>query len=261
MTEPPGIEGYLTRVKVTTSNHQPIYLATHDGLLFTLLPSNANPPKPPGLAPQPPGSDTDNFYTALRQEEIRRGSSQVFHARNVMDFRDIVAVRRAFSPVTIAREAMEENRRPLWSDDDGPVEVERSPEDEEDVGGDEGLSRVEPGPARDHAKMRRGFELLLQTGKVIRYEVSFFIGIWGKLLTLRTPLRLILRRSPSSGSNVYGYLCATGNGDIISMLDKKWTSYTSRWVDHGSLLIASGMTRKSSHPLSLFRIPVLSYPT
>lgn len=172
MTEPPGIEGYLTRVKVATSNHQPVYLATHDGLLFTLPPSNANPPKPPGLAPQPSGPGTEDFYSTLREEEIRRGSSQVFHARNVMDLRDIVAVRRAFSLVPIASEAMEESRRPPWSDDDdGPVEVERLPEDEEDVGGDEGLSKLGPGTARDHAKMRRGFELLLQTGKVIRYEV------------------------------------------------------------------------------------------
>lgn len=173
MTEPPGIEGYLTRIKVATSKHQPVYLATHDGLLFTLLPSNANPPKPPGLAPQPPGPDTENLYSTLREEEVRRGSSQVFHARSVMDLRDIVAVRRAFSPVPIASEAVEESRRPLWSeDDDGPVEVERLPEDEEDVGGDEGLSKVDPGAARDRVRMRRGFELLLQTGKVIRYEVS-----------------------------------------------------------------------------------------
>lgn len=89
-----------------------------------------------------------------------------------MDLRDIVAVRRAFSPVPIASEAVEESRRPLWSEeDDGLVEVERLPEDEEDVGGDEGLSKVDPA-ARDRAKMRRGFELLLQTGKVMRYEVS-----------------------------------------------------------------------------------------
>lgn len=95
-----------------------------------------------------------------------------------MDLRDIVAVRRAFSLVPIASEAMEESRRPPWSeDDDAPVQVERLPEDEEDVGGDEGLSKVGPGTARDHAKMRRGFELLLQTGKVIRYEVNLLLFI------------------------------------------------------------------------------------
>lgn len=89
-----------------------------------------------------------------------------------MDLREIVAVRRAFALVPSSSEPVEAGRQPTWSDeDDGPIEVERVPEDEEDVGGDEGLSRVEAGSARDHAKRRRAFELLLQNGKVMRYEV------------------------------------------------------------------------------------------
>ena len=165
MEEPPEIEGYLERIRPNTQTKQQTYLTTHHGYLFTLN-SHTFPPMPPGLAP------TSSIYSdaqALRHSEVRRGTNQVMNATGVMDLRSIMAVRRAFqaSPIHVHDQKEthdDENSFGIWSNLD-----EQAPEDEEDLGGDSGLTKSVD---RTRTKVRRSFELLLNSGRVVRFEVS-----------------------------------------------------------------------------------------
>ncbi|KAI5475812.1 hypothetical protein MNV49_000823 [Pseudohyphozyma bogoriensis] len=47
ISEPPGVEGYLTRMKPNGNSSERIYLSSHDGHLFLCRPSTASPPDPP----------------------------------------------------------------------------------------------------------------------------------------------------------------------------------------------------------------------
>lgn len=121
----------------------------------------------------PPGplmttKDTDSLHAS----ETRRGTRQIMHATGVSDLRNILAVRRAFQQVpvqmenvaaTVTQGADWEDREEFWA------HVERTDEDELDKGGEEGLVA-----SHDKAglRTRRCFELLLVTGRVIRFEVS-----------------------------------------------------------------------------------------
>ncbi|KAF8964211.1 Pleckstrin homology domain-containing protein [Flammula alnicola] len=84
--------------------------------------------------PMPPGlAPVADLYTdavTLRHSEIRRGTNQIMAATTVCDLRTIVA-------------------------------------DQEDEGGDGGLGKFSD---RSRARVRRSFELLLNTGHVIRFE-------------------------------------------------------------------------------------------
>ncbi|ETW81550.1 hypothetical protein HETIRDRAFT_51882 [Heterobasidion irregulare TC 32-1] len=124
LEEPPSIEGFLERVKPATQVRQPIYLTIHDGLLFSLPPPRAHPPRPPGSVPEPASLD-DDFHTTMRNEEAWRGAQQVSEARGVTDLRSIVLVRRAFQ---------------------------------------------KPAQDRVHIRMRRCFELVMSTGRIVRFE-------------------------------------------------------------------------------------------
>jgi hypothetical protein len=163
--EPPSIEGYLERIKPNTQTKQSIYLSTHNGNLFTLSTFHAFPPTPPGLAP------ASNLYTDAethRHTEVRRGANQILTATGVCDLRTIVAVRRASHPVPAhmhdQKEQDDNTRFGTW---ENPSEL-RDEEDEGDEGGEAGLSAVGD---RTQMRIRRSFELLLNTGNVIRFEV------------------------------------------------------------------------------------------
>lgn len=47
LSEPPAIEGYLTRHRPKSNTTERIYLSSHDGHLFLCRPSSAHPPEPP----------------------------------------------------------------------------------------------------------------------------------------------------------------------------------------------------------------------
>ncbi|KAI0056564.1 hypothetical protein BV25DRAFT_1813850 [Artomyces pyxidatus] len=166
LSEPPAIEGYVERIKPTSQTRQALYLTVHNGLLFTLPPSRAHPPHPPGTVPPPIPADED-YYATLRLEEVRRGAAQVAEARGVTDLRTVVAVRRAFQTVPVMNENVQAPERPEWDDDELlSAAVERDASDETDIGGEEGLAGVD----RPHGRMRRCFELVMKTGRVIRFE-------------------------------------------------------------------------------------------
>ena len=168
LSEPPSVEGYVSRVK-PGSTREEVYLTVHNGLLFTLAPAGAHAPNPPGVVPV--SQDSDRDAEALGQEEIHRGSAQVLAARGVMDLRAVIAVRRAFRPVLHPNEhgstqpEIEENG--LLEE-----EVVHEESDTRDVGGDTGLS----GDVTT-IRMRRCFELVMKSGHVIRFEVRHVMRV------------------------------------------------------------------------------------
>jgi hypothetical protein len=97
---------------------------------------------------------------------------QIMEATGVNDLRTILVVRRAFH--LVPESTHNEKKKPedddiwfsIWSQPE-----ERTPDDEQDIGGEEGLSKSDDKP---RLRMHRSFELLLTTGRVIRFEVSLF---------------------------------------------------------------------------------------
>ena len=159
LDEPLGIEGYLDRIKSATQTKKPVYVATHDGYLFTMSPEHAYPPPPPGLSPVILSSKE------LREAEVIRGGKQILTAHGVLDLRNILAVRRAFhvTPRHMHDDSNDNDEVGVWQ------ELERTESDDEDKGGEEGLVTV---PDRPRKHMRRSFELLMVTGHIVRLEVS-----------------------------------------------------------------------------------------
>ena len=162
LSEPPSIEGYVSRIRSASGSREEVYLSVHNGLLFTLPPSHPHTPNLPGVVPIPHGSDHD-IRDALRHEEVRRGAAQVLTARSVLDLRAVIMVRRAWRPIfhpshPVLHDPEDEHRL--------HVEVVHEESDALDAGGDAGLT----GDVST-MRMRRCFELVTKTGHVIRFEV------------------------------------------------------------------------------------------
>ena len=160
LDEPSGVEGYLDRIKPATQTKQPVYVATHDGYLFTISPENAYPPSPPG-------SSLESLSPKEKKDsEVGRGVKQILTANGVVDLRNVLAVRRAFhhTPRHTHEDSRNDDEVGVWQ------ELERTESDDEDRGGEGGLA-VTPDKPRKH--MRRSFELLMVTGHVVRLEVSY----------------------------------------------------------------------------------------
>jgi hypothetical protein len=147
---------------------QSVYLATHDGNLFVLAPHHSHPPLPPGLASSI--GDLESYAESLRKSEAQRGAIQIIEATGVNDFRTILAVRRAFhlAPESTHNEKKKPQDDDIWFSIWSQPE-ERTPDDDQDIGGEEGLSKSDDKP---RLRMHRSFELLLNTGRIIRFEVS-----------------------------------------------------------------------------------------
>lgn len=170
ISEPPGIEGYVSRAKAPSGTHEEVYLTVHNGLLFTLRPTQANAPNPPGAIPVPFDSNKDP-PEVLREDEVRRGAKQVLAARDVTDLRAVVAVRRAFRPVFLPRHQPEhDSSGPDSGAEEQGEEVTHEETDSQDVGGDAGLTTGDVTVIR----MRRCFELVMKTGYIMRFEVSSY---------------------------------------------------------------------------------------
>ncbi|KAI0754967.1 Pleckstrin homology domain-containing protein [Daedaleopsis nitida] len=175
LDEPPAVEGYLDRIRPNSQLKQSIYLVTHDGYLFALTPARAHQPSPPGATatgPIPSQSvsiATDpNMEDTVRRAEVRRGQLQIMEATGMSDLRSIVAVRRAFQLLPPQQEQVEPPTAADWEDSEGFwAQVERSEDDDDDVGGEAGLAASKD---KAHLRMRRSFELVLTSGRVVRYE-------------------------------------------------------------------------------------------
>jgi hypothetical protein len=165
ISEPPSIEGYVTRVKAPSGTPEEVYLTVHNGLLFTLRPTHANAPNPPGAIPLPFDSDK-GASEVLREGEVRRGAKQVLAARDVTDLRAVVAVRRAFRPVFLPSQREHDSTGPDSGVGEHDGEVTHEETDTQDVGGDAGVT----GDVTI-IRMRRCFELVMKTGHIMRFEV------------------------------------------------------------------------------------------
>lgn len=164
ISEPPSIEGYVTRVRAPSGTHEEVYLTVHNGFLFTLRRSHANAPNPPGAIPVPFDSNKD-AAKVLREDEVRRGAKQVLAARDVTDLRAVVAVRRAFRPVFLPSQPEHDSMGPDSGVEEQDGEVTHEETDTQDVGGDAGLT----GDVTT-IRMRRCFELVMKTGHIMRFE-------------------------------------------------------------------------------------------
>ncbi|KAG5648284.1 hypothetical protein DXG03_004854 [Asterophora parasitica] len=166
LLEPPAIEGYVVRIRPNSQSRQSLYLSTHDGNMFVMTPNNAHPPTPPGLANNL--EDIDLFAETLRKSEVQRGAMQIMSALGVNDLRTVLVVRRAFQqvPQPIHKEIASNQDSDIWSGIWAQSE-ERTAEDDRDEGGDEGLNKAEDKP---RVRMRRSFELLLTSGRIVRFE-------------------------------------------------------------------------------------------
>lgn len=186
LDEPLGIEGYLDRIKPATQTKHPVYMATHDGYLFTMPLERAHPPSPPNVPPESLSSKE------LKEAEVGRGVKQILAAHGVLDLRNILAVRRAFhqTPRHTHDDSNNDDEVGVWQ------ELERTESDDEDRGGEEVLVTT-PDKPRKH--MRRSFELLMITGHVVRLEVGRFFDIFRCLREFLHNSRLIRASSPWNG--------------------------------------------------------------
>lgn len=143
----------------------------------------------------------------LRGAENLRGANQVMHATGICDLRSVVLVRRAFQVVPIHMHKEEAPPDVFWS-----TEEQGTLDDEEDEGGDAFsvfASTATAGPGAGSTttsqqdrirttKMRRCFELLLNSGHVVRFEVRFFLSACEPLFGDDKRIALILLIAPSS---------------------------------------------------------------
>ncbi|THV05242.1 hypothetical protein K435DRAFT_745488 [Dendrothele bispora CBS 962.96] len=164
--EPPAIEGYLSRIKPATRSKEQVYLCTHGAYLFSLRPSDANPPIPLGMGDNPDISDDPRELAGrLRKSETERGVTQIMKAMGVGELTSILAVRRATH--TNAKPTHTFQRDEEVHPEGFPPDEE--PEDDGDEGGPEVMSVSED---QNHLKMKRSFELLLDSGHVVRFETN-----------------------------------------------------------------------------------------
>ncbi|CAE6415279.1 unnamed protein product [Rhizoctonia solani] len=171
--EPPALEGYLHRIKPKTLTRTNVYLTSHDGYLFALRYADAEPPTPPVLVQEPLD---DAGRQAARQKELRRARCMILGADGYIDLRSILAVRRAVEPtppigtidIGVARSTkrLSDDAHEHDDFDDGWVD-QADASDGDDEGGDEYLSRNED---KTRLKMKRSFELIMRSGRVIRFE-------------------------------------------------------------------------------------------
>ncbi|KIK24499.1 hypothetical protein PISMIDRAFT_10144 [Pisolithus microcarpus 441] len=150
MEEPPGVEGYLDRIKAQ-GHRQRVYVSTHDGSLFALSPNDANPPAPPSthLSHMVDGlTDVNQYAETIFRSEIERGVTQIRSAYGVMDLWNIESVR------AVLQEAQQ-------AEPDSDLSIDA------DEGGVVGLAKTQ-NPLK--LRLRRSFEIVLVSGRVIRLE-------------------------------------------------------------------------------------------
>jgi hypothetical protein len=185
LNEPPAIEGYLDRIRPNTQIHHAVYVSTHDGYIVCSTPAHANPPPPPSVRHALQGNASAAGSGAgeltLREREVRRGARQMLESDGIIDMRSVLVVRRAFQssahrredPQSEVRAAQKNQATKPWEEDESFGDaVERTASDDEDEGGEQGLTNVSAAGGKTALKMRRSFELVLKTGQIVRYEVS-----------------------------------------------------------------------------------------
>lgn len=166
--EPPCIEGYLDRIKLSSQSKQHIYLTSHDGHLFALWPPNSHAPVPPNVhlsrALSSHLNESLEYTRAFREAEVARGASQIAAAFEAFDLRNIREIRRA-THETIDRDARTHATATVAGGSVGNQDI--LTRDEVDIGGAEGLAQTHD---QNQLRVRRCFEIVMISGRVIRFE-------------------------------------------------------------------------------------------
>ncbi|KAG2155842.1 uncharacterized protein EDB93DRAFT_1128478 [Suillus bovinus] len=166
--EPPCIEGYLDRIKPSSQGKQHIYLTSHDGHLFALWPSNSHAPVPPNVylsrALSSHHNESLEYTRAFREAEVARGASQIAAAFEAFDLRNIKQIRRA-THETIDHDARTHATAIVAGGSVGNQDILTN--DEVDIGGAEGLAQARD---KNQLRVRRCFEIIMISGRVIRFE-------------------------------------------------------------------------------------------
>lgn len=166
--EPPCVEGYLDRIKPSSQGKQHIYLTSHDGHLFTLWPSNSHAPVPPNVhlsrALSSHHNESLEYTRAFREAEVTRGASQIAAAFEAFDLRNIRQIRRA-THETINHDARTHATATVAGGSVGNQDILTT--EEADIGGAEGLAQAQD---KNRLRVRRCFEIVMISGRVIRFE-------------------------------------------------------------------------------------------
>jgi hypothetical protein len=90
--EPPGIEGYLIRHKTAAAPQDNVYIATHDGNVFTANTSNAHPPLQPSTAQSSPRDLFPELHEAHLDSERHRMALFIQNSTGCVDLRDLEVI-------------------------------------------------------------------------------------------------------------------------------------------------------------------------
>ncbi|KAG2151386.1 hypothetical protein DEU56DRAFT_777628 [Suillus clintonianus] len=166
--EPPCVEGYLDRIKSSSQTKQHIYLTSHDGHLFALWPSNSHAPVPPNVhlsrALSSHHNESLEYTRALREAEVARGAAQIAAAFEAFDLRNIREIRRT-THENIVDDASTHATANVAGGSVGNQDILNR--DEDDIGGAEGLVQARD---KNELRVRRCFEIVMISGRVIRFE-------------------------------------------------------------------------------------------
>lgn len=194
LAEPPGIEGYLYRIKPNSKVRSLTYVSTHGGNIFTMsigrqilsatltrsdseTPSaHSYPPSPPA----PPGTVAESIVKDPVAQELRRGAQQILSCEGYVDMRSVMAIRRATDvsfPKSVNVESGAGNisgvNDAYTNDNDVMDDENETSSDHEDPGGDEAWNASAD---KIRLKLKRTFELVLRNGHIVRLEVSHSIA-------------------------------------------------------------------------------------
>lgn len=87
--EPPGIEGFLTRHKTAAAPKETVYIATHDGNVFTSHTQTAHPPLQPGSTQSLPRDVFPELHEAHLDSERFRMAQFIQQSTGCVDLRDL----------------------------------------------------------------------------------------------------------------------------------------------------------------------------
>lgn len=91
--EPPGVEGFLIRQKSSVAPKENVYVATHDGNVFTSHTQNAHPPLQPGRQQALPRDLFPELHEAHLDSERQRVSLFLQQSTGCVDLRNLVDIK------------------------------------------------------------------------------------------------------------------------------------------------------------------------
>ncbi|KDQ11404.1 hypothetical protein BOTBODRAFT_57377 [Botryobasidium botryosum FD-172 SS1] len=161
MAEPLAVEGYAYRRQKKSGTRTRIYLAVHDGLIFTMRAQNAHPPAPPTPGFSKENEDRVPCAFSSREIEARRGAEQILGAVGCISIRNIASVQMT------ALEPGAGQTSPTPGAEDAEFDILSQNDPARSQGDNETTSTVFGGA---YTKARKSFELVMHSGDVLKFE-------------------------------------------------------------------------------------------